>query len=76
MWMSPLTNVSMHAAVVAGVAIELATASLRVLSDLLRDAAIHMKLWGVVGCAPLAWKLAEAFLRLAWRQHARAGEER
>jgi len=76
-WMRPLPNAYLHAAVMAGVGIQFAAASLPFTSDLLGDAAIPTELWGVVfGGALLAWALAEVCSRLAWRQHARGGVRR
>ena len=76
-WMRPLPNRYLHAAVIAGVAIQVAAASLPFTSDLLGDAAIPAELWRVVfGGALLAWGLAEVCSRLAWRQHGREGGTR
>ena len=73
-WMRPLPNPYLHAAVIAGVGIQLASASLPFTADLLGRAAIPVELWGVVfGGALLAWGLAEASGRLAWREHWREG---
>ena len=70
-WMRPLTNPYLHAAVIAGVGIQLASASLPFTADLLGDAAIPVELWGIVfGGALLAWGLAEGYSRIAWRQPA------
>jgi Ca2+-transporting ATPase len=72
--MRPLPNAYLHAAVIAGVGIQFAAASLPFTSELLGDAAIPVELWGVVfGGALLAWGLAEGCSRLAWRQHRREG---
>ena len=69
-WMRPLSNPYLHMAVIAGVGIQLAAASLPFSAELLGDAAIPIELWGVVfGGALLAWGLAEACSRFAWRQH-------
>jgi Ca2+-transporting ATPase len=69
-WMRPLPNMYLHAAVIAGVAIQFAAASLPFTADLLGNAAIPVELWGVVfGGAVLAWGLAEACARVAWRRH-------
>ena len=69
-WMRPLPNAYLHAAVIAGVGIQIAAASLPFTSDLLGNAAIPVELWGVVfGGALLAWGLAEVCARLVWRQH-------
>ena len=74
-WMRPLPNAYLHAAVIAGVGIQFAAASLPFTSELLGSAAIPVELWGVVfGGALLAWGLAEGCSRLAWRQHTREGE--
>ena len=73
-WMRPLPNPYLHAAVIAGVGIQLAAASLPVTSELLGNAAIPLELWGVVfGGALLAWGLAEVCSRLAWRHRVRRG---
>ena len=73
-WMRPLPNLYLHAAVVAGVGIQFAAASLPFTSELLGNAAIPVELWAVVfGGALLAWGLAEGCSRLAWRQHPREG---
>ena len=72
--MRPLPNAYLHAAVIAGVAIQSAAASLPFTSELLGNPAIPVELWGVVlGGALLAWALAEGCSRLAWRQHPREG---
>ena len=66
-WMQPLPNAYLLAAVIAGVAIQFAAASLPITSRLLGNAAIPVELWGVVfGGAALAWGLAEACARLVW----------
>jgi Ca2+-transporting ATPase len=62
-------NPYLHAAVIAGVGIQVAAASLPLTSDLLGNAAIPLELWGVVfGGALVAWGLAEATARLVWRR--------
>jgi Ca2+-transporting ATPase len=67
-WMRPMTNAYLHAAVAAGIIIQIAAASLPVLSDLLGQAAIPVELWMVVlAAAFLSWGLAEAVARLVWR---------
>jgi Ca2+-transporting ATPase len=76
-WMHPLPNGYLHAAVIAGVLIQLTAASLPFASELLGQAAIPLELWGVVfGGALLAWGLAEVCSRFAWRQHGRGGARR
>jgi Ca2+-transporting ATPase len=67
-WMRPLANPYLHAAVVAGIAIQLAAASLPPVSNLLGNAALPMELWVVVFVAALvSWGLSEAIARIAWR---------
>jgi Ca2+-transporting ATPase len=76
-WMRPLSNPYLHMAVAAGVGIQLAAASLPFTADLLGGAAIPVELWGVVfGGALLAWGLAEAHSRFAWRQRPHGGAGR
>lgn len=76
-WMRPLPNAYLHAAVIAGVGIQVAAASLPFTSRLLGNAAIPVELWSVVfGGALLAWGLAEGCARLAWRQHGHESGER
>ena len=68
-WMRPLSNRYLHAAIIAGVGIQLTAASLPFTSELLGNASIPVELWGVVfGGALLAWGLAEGCSRLVWRQ--------
>ena len=69
-WMRPLSNPYLHTAVIAGVAIQLAAASLPFAATLLGNAAIPLELWGVVfGGAFLSWGLAEGYSRFVWRPH-------
>jgi Ca2+-transporting ATPase len=64
----PLTNNYLHAAVLGGITIQFAAASVAPVSNLLGDAAVPTELWGVIlGGAFLAWGLAEIVSRLAWR---------
>jgi P-type Ca2+ transporter type 2C len=71
-WMRPLSNPYLHSAVIAGVGIQLAAASLPFTADLLGSAAIPVELWGVVlSGALLAWGLAEACARLVGGQDGR-----
>jgi Ca2+-transporting ATPase len=65
--MRPLTNRYLHAAVLGGIGIQFAAASLPVVSNLLGDAAIPLELWAVVFAAAfVAWGLAEIASRLVW----------
>jgi Ca2+-transporting ATPase len=67
-WVRPLPNAYLLAAVVAGIGIQVASATVPAASNLLGSAAIPLELWGVVfGGALLAWGLAEASARVAWR---------
>jgi P-type Ca2+ transporter type 2C len=67
-WMRPLANPYLHAAVIGGACLQLAAASLPVVSNLLGDAAIPMELWGVVfGGGLVSWGLAETISRFVWR---------
>ncbi len=70
-WTHPLPNKYLNAAVVGGIAVQLAAAWLPVTSRLLGDAAIPLELWLVVfGTAVLSWALAEVVSRAVWRQQA------
>ncbi len=69
-WVRPLPNVYLHAAVIAGIAVQLVAAWVPFTAELLGGAAIPIELWGLVAAAALlAWGLAEALSRLAWRGH-------
>ena len=66
--MHPLPNAYLLAAVAAGIVIQIAAATLPAVSSLLGHAAIPRELWALVfGGAVLAWALAEASARTAWR---------
>jgi len=68
-WIYPLPNRYLHAAVLGGVAIQLAAAWLPLTSRLLGNAAIPAELWAVVfGTATLSWGLAEGISRVVWRR--------
>ena len=63
----PLPNRLLHAAVVIGILIQVATASVPFAARLLGNAAIPLELWGLVFTgAFLAWGLAEAMSRFVW----------
>lgn len=69
-WTHPLSNRYLHAAVLAGIGIQIAAASLQFSAALLGNAAIPSELWALVfGGALLAWGLAESVSRFVWRQH-------
>ncbi len=64
----PLPNLYLHAAVAAGIAIQVGASFLPFTAILLGNATIPVELWALVfGAAALAWALAEALSRLAWR---------
>ena len=68
----PLPNVYLHAAVIAGIGIQLTAASVPLSANFLGQAGIPSELWTLVfGGAFVAWGLAQALSRLAWRHHAR-----
>ena len=65
----PLTNKYLHAAVISGIGIQFAAASVPFVSNLLGNAAVPMELWGVVFAAAfLSWGLAELIARWLWRK--------
>jgi Ca2+-transporting ATPase len=67
----PLANWYLHAAVLTGVGIQVAAASVPLAATLLGNAAIPIELWGAVfGAALVAWSLAEASSRFVWRRPA------
>jgi Ca2+-transporting ATPase len=66
--MHPLPNTYLHAAVAGGIAIQLAAANLPATARMLGNSRIPIHLWLVVfGAALLAWALAEALSKFAWR---------
>jgi Ca2+-transporting ATPase len=74
-WMRPLVNPYLHAAVVGGVAIQFAAATLPVVSNLLGNAAIPVELWPVVFLgAFVSWGLSELIARVVWREGETLGE--
>ena len=65
----PLPNTYLHAAVLAGIGLQIAAASLPLSADVLGHVGMPIELWGMVfGAAFLVWALAEGYARLAWRQ--------
>jgi Ca2+-transporting ATPase len=76
-WTRPLPNLVLHAAVVAGIAIQIGAAWLPVSSALLGGAWIPIELWGLVfAAAVVSWGLAEIASRLVWRGRGRSGDGR
>jgi len=73
-WMHPLPNPYLHAAVAAGIGLQVAAATVPAASQLLGHATISVELWGVVaGAALLAWAMAQACSRFVWRASRRKG---
>ncbi len=69
-WTHPLPNRYLHAAVLGGIAIQVAAAWLPLTSRLLGNASLPAALWLVVfGAASLSWALAEVISRLVWRRN-------
>jgi Ca2+-transporting ATPase len=67
-WIRPLPNTYLYAAVLGGIAIQFAAASVPVVAELLGQAAIPWELWPVVfGTALVAWGLSEMISRWVWR---------
>ena len=65
----PLRNPVLHAAVAAGIGIQVAAASLPFAAKLLGNASLPGELWLLVfGGALVAWSLAEAISRFVWRE--------
>jgi Ca2+-transporting ATPase len=68
-WIRPLQNPFLHGAVVIGIVVQVAAASVPFTAELLGQAAIPVELWGLVfGGAIVAWGLAEAISRIVWRR--------
>jgi P-type Ca2+ transporter type 2C len=68
-FMRPLSNWYLHAAVLGGIGVQVAAASLPLVSNLLGNAAIPLELWTVAfGAAFVSWGLAEGLSRFVWRQ--------
>ena len=64
----PLPNPYLHAAVVGGVAIQFAAASMPIVSDMLGNATVPIDVWAVVFVgAFIAWGAAEVIARFVWR---------
>jgi Ca2+-transporting ATPase len=71
-WVRPLANTHLHAAVMAGLVVQLVAAWLPLTSNLLGGVRIPLELWLLVTAAALSsWALAEAYSRVVWRQHGR-----
>ena len=64
----PLANPFLHAAVLAGLSVQIAAASLSWTAGLLGNARLPAELWAFVfSAALLAWAVAETISRLVWR---------
>jgi Ca2+-transporting ATPase len=67
-WMRPLANPYLNAAVLGGVAIQFAAASVPIISNMLGNAALPIELWAAVFvCAFVAWGVSEVIARFVWR---------
>jgi Ca2+-transporting ATPase len=68
-WTYPLPNPVLHAAVVAGVGLQLAAANVPAISALLGQAWLPLNLWGLVFvAAAISWAGAELVAHLVWRR--------
>jgi Ca2+-transporting ATPase len=73
----PLANPFLHAAVLGGIAIQLAAAWLPFTAALLGRAGLPLELWALVfGAALVAWGIAETVARLVWPGPTRGAAER
>jgi Ca2+-transporting ATPase len=73
-WIRPLSNPYLHAAVVLGIVIQIAAATLPLAMTFLGCAPLPTELWFLVaGSALVAWAMAEATSRVVWRRYAPAG---
>jgi Ca2+-transporting ATPase len=69
-WTHPLRNWYLHAAVIAGIGVQLVAAWLPVSAEFLGNAGIPLELWALVFVAAfLAWGFAEVLSRFAWRAY-------
>ena len=76
-WMQPLSNMYLHAAVLGGIGIQLAAASVPLVSTMLGNAAVPVDVWLVVfGSAFLSWGIAEVIARAVWRKAGAAEAKR
>jgi Ca2+-transporting ATPase len=67
----PLANPYLHAAVMAGMGIQIAAATTPFTAGLLGNARLPIELWALVAAgAVLAWLLAETIARVVWRRAA------
>ena len=72
-WMRPLPNRVLHAAVIAGIVIQIGAGILPVTAELLGGVTLPLELWGVVfAVALVAWGTIEALATFAWRHEAHA----
>jgi Ca2+-transporting ATPase len=69
-WTNPLPNPYLHAAVLGGMALQVAAGMHPVTIALVGGVHMPLELWGVVGIsAALSWALAETWSRVVWRNH-------
>ena len=75
-WIRPLPNGYLHAAVGAGLLIQVVAAFIPVTADLLGQVRLPPDLWGLVLVAALgSWALAESLARLVWRHEVNTRRE-
>jgi len=69
-WTLPVPNPYLHAAVLGGIAVQIAAGTLPAAAALLGRADLPLFLWGMVfAAAALSWAIAEAWARVIWRSH-------
>ena len=66
-WTRPLPNAYLHAAVIGGIAVQIAAGAIPSAAALLGGADVPLALWGLVFVtAALSWAVAEAWARALW----------
>jgi P-type Ca2+ transporter type 2C len=67
-WLRPLPNAYLHAAVLAGIGLQIGVARMPWTAELLGETAMPVELWALVlSTALLGWLAAETISRLTWR---------
>jgi Ca2+-transporting ATPase len=68
-WTQPLPNPYLHAAVLGGIGIQVASGAIPAVAALLGRADLPLPLWGLVfGTAALTWAVAEGWARTVWKR--------
>jgi hypothetical protein len=76
-WTRPLPNRYLHAAVAAGILIQIAASWLPFTAALLGDAGLPLELWALVfAAAGASWSLAELSSRVVWRDRGSRKDDR